>query len=244
MKKRFLPYLSMWILAVMFVSFSATGNAQIKVTGTAIGTAGSYGDNPATTFTAALDGDITTYFDAKVSSSFVGYDLGEGKSVLLTSIRYVPRSTHPQRMVGGQIWGSNTSASFSNSNEYDVLYTITDQPAVGVYTEAVISATESYRYICYHDNSSCNVAEVEFYGSVSTAIGDIETSDVITTGGTGMVKVQNAEQGSTVIIYDLTGKIIAKNLVVSSTETFAVPSGLCIVKVVGSQMSTNKVLVK
>ncbi len=79
---------------------------------------------------------------------------------------------------------------------------------------------------------------------VSTAIGDTDASDLIVTGGTGIINVQNCEEGSTVIIYDLTGKMISKKEVGSSTETFSVSSGLCIVKVIGSQISTSKVLVK
>ena len=243
MKKRFLPFLCLLIQIVIVFGFSAKSNAQVKVTGTAIGTSGSWGNNPETTFTAALDGDISTFFDGLVSSSFVGYDFGEGNDVLLTSIRYVPRSTHPQRMVGGQIWGSNTNASFDNSNDYDILYTITEEPLVEQYNEALISSTKSYRYLCYHDNNSCNVAEIEFYGSVTTAIGDVESSKVIITGGTGLVRVQNCKQGDSVVIYDLIGKVISKGVTSSTYKQVYLPTGLYIVKVAGNQIITKKVYV-
>ncbi len=133
------------------------------ITGRLIGHEGSWGDNPATTIEAAVDGDITTSVDAPTSTGFVGYDVGTGKAVILTSVRYVPRGDpHPKRMLGGEIRGAN-DPSLSDAV---TLYTITEIPPEGVYTEVVISTEQSYQYIYYYSKDGfCNIAEIEFYGN-------------------------------------------------------------------------------
>lgn len=137
------------------------------LTGTLIGHSGSWGNNAATMIAAAVDGDITTAVDAPSSKGYVGYDMGANKAALLTSVRYVPRTSHPQRMVGGEIRGANDPTLY----DYVVLHTITDAPPVGVYSEAAISTTESYRYIYYYSpDGFCNIAEIEFYGNEVDAV--------------------------------------------------------------------------
>lgn len=134
-----------------------------KLTGTLIGHSGSYQNNTATTIAAAVDGDITTYVDGATATGFVGYDLGAGKAAVLKSVRYVPRSTHASRMANGEIRGANDPTL----SDYKVLYTITETPPVGVYTEKAIDDEQSYRYIYYYSPAgNCNIAEIEFYGNV------------------------------------------------------------------------------
>src|SRR5690606_9247374 len=78
-----------------------------KLTGTLIGHTGSWNNDPATTITAAVDGNIETFVDGANKVGYVGYDLGAGKGAILKSVRYVPRSTHASRMMSGEIRGAN-----------------------------------------------------------------------------------------------------------------------------------------
>jgi fibronectin type 3 domain-containing protein len=133
-----------------------------KQTGTLIGTNGSWGNNPATTKAAAVDGNLGTFFDGPSGISWVGYDLGADSASVITKVRYAPRSGYEARMVNGQFQGSNV-ADFSTAT---TLFTVTTQPATGVYTEQTISNTTPFRYVRYISSStgSGNVSEVEFYG--------------------------------------------------------------------------------
>ncbi|MFD2034762.1 cellulose binding domain-containing protein [Belliella marina] len=134
----------------------------MKLTGLLIGTNGSWGNNPATTKAAAVDGDLGSFFDAPTSTAWVGYDLGvDGMSVIKT-IRYAPRPNgYNVRMQGGLFQGAN-SPDFSDA---DTLFTVTSAPATGVYTDQVISSEKGYRYVRYlSPNGSGNVSEIEFWG--------------------------------------------------------------------------------
>lgn len=136
-----------------------------KLAGTLIGHSGSWGDNPDTEITAAVDGDLSTFVDGSTSAGHVGYDLGSGTTAVITKFRYAPRSSHPARMVGGELRASNDADYLNN---FTVLHTIESEPEVNDYTEAEISDATSYRYIYYYSsNGSCNVSEVEFYGLFS-----------------------------------------------------------------------------
>jgi hypothetical protein len=142
--------------------FFFVGDEQ-KITGTLIGHSGSWGNNAANTIAAAVDGKLTTYVDAPTASGYVGYDVGVGKTAKLTVVRYAPRSGQAARMVKGEIRGSNDATLAS----YDVLYTVTQAPTVGVYTETVINTANMYRYIYYYaPEGSCNIAEIEFIGKL------------------------------------------------------------------------------
>jgi hypothetical protein len=137
-----------------------------KLVGRLIGHSGSWSNDPATTIEAAVDGNMDTYVDAPSGvQGYVGYDLGEGMAAIVRSVRYVPRSTHTARMVGGEIRGSNDPSL----TEYVVLHTITETPPAGVYSEVAIDADEqSFRYIYYLNpkEKNCNLAEIEFYGNI------------------------------------------------------------------------------
>ena len=136
------------------------------LTGTLIGHSGSWGNDPATTIAAAVDGNINTFIDGPTATGYVGYDVGAGKQASLTSVRYVPRTSHPQRMVGGEIRGANDPTLI----DAVTLYTITEQPATGVYTNVNISTNQNFRYIYYYSPSgNCNIAEIEFYGNIVDA---------------------------------------------------------------------------
>lgn len=134
-----------------------------KLSGTIFGHSGSWGNNAATTIAAAFDGNIATFVDGPTSVGYMGYDIGTGKAATLTSVRFAPRTSHPQRMTGGEIRGANDPSLM----DFKVLATVATQPPVGVYSEISINSQESFRYIYYYtSNGSGNIAEIEFYGNV------------------------------------------------------------------------------
>ena len=138
----------------------ASAVTYTKLTGTAFGTAGSY-NNDGNTFQSALDGSLSTYFDAPApgNGDYVGIDLGSGHASAVTRIGFCPRSTYPSRMVGGVFQGSNDDATWT------ALYTVSSAPATGALTETTaISSGTAYRYLRYlaPSGSYGNVAEIEF----------------------------------------------------------------------------------
>jgi fibronectin type 3 domain-containing protein len=140
----------------------------VRLRGVLIGTAGSFGNNAATTKAAAVDGNIATYFDGpQANGDWVGIDLGTDTSALIRRISYVPRSNFPQRMTGGLFQGAN-QPDFSDAVTF---YTVATAPSAGVYTDQQIVDTVRYRYLRYlsPNNGFCNVAEIEFWGNIDTA---------------------------------------------------------------------------
>jgi hypothetical protein len=87
----------------------------VKLSGTVIGTAGSFGNNPNLTAAKAVDGNLTTYFDAATANGvWVGLDLGSARKV--TSVAFAPRAGFGGRMVGGRFQASNTATSRAASS--------------------------------------------------------------------------------------------------------------------------------
>ena len=114
-----------------------------KLTGTTIGTAGSY-NNSGNTIAKATDGSTSTFFDGQASSgNWVGLDLGSAKSI--SQIAYAPRSGYGSRMTGGQIQIS-TTADFSSG--VTTIYTITGTPPSGL-TTVTLSSPVTARYVRY-----------------------------------------------------------------------------------------------
>jgi hypothetical protein len=138
------------------------------LTGTIIGTSGSWGNNPATTKEAAMDGSLTTFYDSLHTGDWVGLDLGTAR--VITQVKYCPRSGYEFRMVGGQFQGSNV-ADFSSG--VVTLFTFTAAPTYGALTTQAISNTTPFRYVRYLGPTAynCNVAEVEFYGNIAAIAG-------------------------------------------------------------------------
>ena len=146
-------------------TFTTTGTpppppptTPVKLTGTAIGTAGSIGGN---TFANALDGNLSTYVDSTTANgAYVGLDLGTAK--VIKQLAYAPRATLARRMVGGFFQGSN-SADFSNAT---TLLTIAAAPPDGVLTTVSITNPTAFRYVRYlaPTGSFGNIAEAQFFG--------------------------------------------------------------------------------
>nr|WP_319569528.1 PKD domain-containing protein [uncultured Draconibacterium sp.] len=144
----------------------SVGEVMDKLDGTLIGHEGSW-DGVNGLIRDAVDGDLSTFVDATDGDGgYVGYDFGEDNKALIKLIRVAPRSGYTGRVVGAEIRASNDADYLNN---YDVLYTINEEPSEGALTEATIPLTKSYRYVYYYSapGGYCNVAEIEFYGEMN-----------------------------------------------------------------------------
>jgi endoglucanase len=136
-----------------------------KLAGAIIGTAGSY-NGLGDTIAHVFDNNLNTFFDGPVANGcWVGLDFGAGVSNVITQINYCPRSGFESRMVGGIFQGAN-QAGFGDAV---TLYTVTAQPATGVFTSASVANAAAFRYVRFLSPSGGwgNVAELEFYGYAS-----------------------------------------------------------------------------
>ena len=139
-------------------------NNGVRLTGTGFGTAGSYG-NFGNTFSKALDGNPSTFFDAPTNTgSFVGINTGSTPppttgTVALTA-RYYPRIGYAWSMNGGKLQGSN------DGTNYTTLATINGYPPENQYSTIDLGSTW-YRYLRYQSPGYTNtvLAEVEFYNN-------------------------------------------------------------------------------
>lgn len=142
--------------------------------GTIIGTKGSWGNNAATTRTAAIDFDNTTFFDGPSGGSpfWVGLDLGKGCRRPVSHLGYVPRynpnsTNFADRMVGGKVQVAD-KPDFSDAV---TVATITHRPEYN--KENTIFCTDTIsrgRYVRYlsTDAGNGNVAELRFYDGFVT----------------------------------------------------------------------------
>ncbi len=138
------------------------GPSSAVLSGTVIGTEGSY-NNSDSTIDKVFDNDFNTSFDApNGNGAWVGLDFGDGSACSITQIKYCPRATFESRMVGGVFQGAN-QPDFSDAV---TLGTVSAQPASGVFTSLNIANTSAFRYVRFlsPDNGFGNVAELEFYG--------------------------------------------------------------------------------
>ena len=152
-----------------------------NLTGTVIGTAGSY-HSQGNTAAHAFDGNLSTFFDAPdASGDWAGLDFGTAK--IITQISYAPRSGWASRMVGGMFQASN-SADFSSG--VATLYTVTAVPATGVLTTVQIVNFSAYRYVRYIGpaNSYSNIAEGQFSGSAAVSGTFLQSRGTLVIDGT------------------------------------------------------------
>nr|WP_321406953.1 LamG-like jellyroll fold domain-containing protein [uncultured Carboxylicivirga sp.] len=208
---------------------AVTGNVlESKISGTIIGHDGSW-DNINGLIADAFDGNLATFVDAPTAEGFVGYDFGAGIVADLTAIRYAPRSGFESRLVNGEIRGANAD----DYSDAVTIYTITEAAAANKLTTKELVSPSNYRYIYYYSaDGYCNIAELEMYGSTSTATLINKASSGVTIYATdGMIKVK-VNSPSDAVIYSLTGKIIKTELV-EDTKSIPVSAGLYIVVVNG-----------
>jgi autotransporter-associated beta strand protein len=144
-------------------SFAST---VVKLSGAIIGTPGSWG-NSGNTISNVFDGNTGTYFDAPDpgTDTWAGLDLGAATSAVVTAISFFPRAGLEWRMSGCLFQGANDP----EFNAPVDLYTIPDTPPAG-WSEVAITNPGSFRYLRYLSVGANygNVAEVKFYGVVST----------------------------------------------------------------------------
>jgi hypothetical protein len=141
--------------------YGKPGTVVTKLTGTTIGTAGSYG-NSGNTIAKAVDGNLSTFFDGPVANGdWVGLDLGSSKTI--GQISFAPRSGFASRMVGGEFQIS-TTANFTSG--VTTIYTITTAPVTGSLTTITLSSPVTARYVRYlsPNGGYGDVAEISFYG--------------------------------------------------------------------------------
>ncbi|MGM9693771.1 MAG: alginate lyase family protein [Alloprevotella sp.] len=165
-----------------------------ELRGTVIGTAGSWGGNASATRDAVFDGNLETFFDATSGNgAWAGMDLGSGKEAQVTEIRYCPRQSHPDRMVGGCFQGANSS-TFSDAFTF---HTVSETPATGTFTIVPIDNAERYRYLRYlsPDGGYCNVSEVKFFGMYHES-------------GTGITQTETTNKGNNPVCHDLQGRLV------------------------------------
>ncbi len=141
-------------------------DGYIKFEGTGIGSPGSY-NNSGLTFSKALDGIVSTYFDApSPDAQWVGLNLHAFK--IVKKVRYIPRDEWTPRMIDAKIQGANAN----NFSEATDLYTIQNAPPEGRYTVARFLNEELFQYyrILLPNNAYGNVAEIEFWGDPNDPI--------------------------------------------------------------------------
>ncbi len=144
-------------------SAEAAATPMMKLTGTVIGSPGSW-SNLGNTITNVFDGNTNTFYDAaNGTGDWAGIDLGSGTNGVVMQIKYWPRASSGSRMVGGQFQGANV-ADFSSG--VVTLFTVSSAPPDGMNVQTVTD-TNTFRYLRYIGpaNGWCNVAEVEFWGA-------------------------------------------------------------------------------
>ncbi len=148
-------------------SAEATATADGQLFGTVIGSDYSSGWHGATR-EILFDGSLANFIDIGESGGgWAGLDLGSEVSAVITGVKYCPRPSFANAMVGGKFQASNT-ADFSG----DVvdLFTIATAPTEGVLTFQTVNSGSAYRYVRYiqPNNGEWNTAaEVQFLGNAS-----------------------------------------------------------------------------
>lgn len=155
----------------------------VQLTGTIIGTSGSY-QNKGNFIAKVFDGKVSTFFDsASASGNWIGLDLGTAK--VLTQISYASRSGYASRMNGGSFQASDDAAFGSGKV---VLLTIPAgaNPSSTALTNKPISNSTAYRYVRYlaPAGSYGNVSELQFLGTTEDSTEPVQVSgSVIGTTG-------------------------------------------------------------
>ncbi len=172
------------------------------LTGTVIGTAGSWA-NAGNTAARAEDGNLSTFFDAPVANGdYVGLDLGSAYAI--TAVAYASRAGYAARMNGGVFQASNV-ADFSTG--VATLFTIgaNANPANALTTQAV-TAAGTYRYVRYlsPNGGYGNVAEVQFFGTPAATTATASPTVIGTAGSYANAgnTVANAVDGNLSTFFD------------------------------------------
>lgn len=168
-------------------SAQGSGILANRLTGTVIGTAGSW-DNLGNTIANAFDGSLSTYFDGPDSTGdWAGLDFGAGVSNVVEMIEYCPRPNYASRMVGGVFQAANNPGFTSPVT----LFTVTGTPASSVMTAQAVAVTNSFRYVRYLGPASanCDVAEIQFDGTPVLPPPPTTPAGLTATAGSGQVSL-------------------------------------------------------
>jgi beta-galactosidase len=177
------------------LEFYSLGPHNNKMAGAVIGTSGSW-NNSGNTIEKAVDGDITTFFDAPTGDGdWVGLDLGSAKQI--TNLRFLPRIGYASRMNGGIFQGANI-VDFSTAVNF---LTLTSTPPDSTFTAQVITNLTAYRFVRYlaPSNGFGNVAEVQFYSpSTGVPVNPSAPAGLTATPGDKQIQLNwNASAGAT-----------------------------------------------
>ncbi len=144
---------------------AVAGGTVRKLSGTVIGSLLSY-NNGGNTREKVFDGDINTFYDALADGGWPGQDYGTEGWRRLAYLRFAPRSNFPGRMVNGRFQVSAVSDGTDTFESPETLYTVTSQPAAGVYTTVPLNLDRRFRYLRYLPPAGGwgNIAELEVYG--------------------------------------------------------------------------------
>ncbi|HZI33218.1 MAG TPA: fibronectin type III domain-containing protein, partial [Candidatus Binatia bacterium] len=165
-------------------SLPVSVTANQRLTGTVIGTTGSY--TWGQWRDQLFDNAPITYFDAPdASGDWGGLDLGDAYRI--TKVGYYPRDNFASRMTGGKFQGCNV-ADFSSG--VVTFFTIGSQPPQGTTTIQNVADKNGYRYVRYLGpaNGYCNAAEIQFEGYLySTAVSPLAPLNVAAVAGNSQV---------------------------------------------------------
>ncbi len=185
------------------------------ISGTVIGTNGSWNNDASATKEYVFDYNINSFFDAPFGSAWVGLDLGANAAFQIDSIRYAPRSGHENRIPNGYFEISNvanfatktilfrmpqTTPSFS----YHLITNIAEHPA-GRYV----------RYVCPTEGFG-NISEIEFYGKpIGTGLFSKEADNLKAQfsmdKNASKINIQfqkNSVMTNSIFIYNTLGKLV------------------------------------
>jgi hypothetical protein len=155
---------------------------------------GSWGGSGSTA-DQAYDGSTATCYDAAIGDgAYTGIDVGADQAATVTAIRYWARAGWSARMIGGVFEGSDSPTS-----GYATLATVATA-SDSAWTTLTVTGAQPCRYLRYRGPSSgfCNVAEIEFHGTVAGAsawtnqdVGSVGVTGA-TSGAGGVITVTGA----------------------------------------------------
>jgi len=136
-----------------------------RLTGTVVGNGTPWNGTSGVGYENVLDGLTSTYADCTGDVVWAGYDFGTDSNVVITSVRYWPRSGYADRMAGRTVEVSMDGIIWKN------ILTIAAAPPEETFTTADVADAPSARFVRYNGSGGyLNAAEVEFWGYRESAV--------------------------------------------------------------------------
>jgi hypothetical protein len=228
--------------AIVTVMNPICKNTGTILSGTILGSTGSYG-NSGNTIAKAFDKDTLSFFDAtQQGNSWMGLDLGIAKKVI--GVRFHPRIGLSSRMIGGRFQVATNNTFTTGVINLDTITEIqTDE-----WNCLDLKTTNNYRYIRYLSPTTGrgNIAELEFYTTSTTEMDDetkLETSVSISPNPFNQdIRISaNAEITETRLL-NLLGEMVVDFGKVNQTEPLKItkhlPSGMYLLVVKSENRQT------